>query len=100
VRRVLSFLFRFPVFLAGVRGMHDTQCGFKLFRMSRMRPLFEKLKTRRFAFDVELILGVQRAGGRVVETPVAWQGGRRSSLRVMRDAPRMLWDVMKMRFMR
>ena len=34
-------------------------------------------------------------GGTVVETSVAWHGGRRSSLRIMRDAPRMLWDLLR-----
>ena len=98
IRRVLSALFRLPVLLAGVRGVHDTQCGFKLFRMDKMRPIFEAQRIDRFAFDVELILAVQRAGGKVAEVPVEWHGRRRSSLRVMRDAPKMLWDVLRIAF--
>lgn len=93
VRRMLSSLFRLPVRIAGVSGIHDTQCGFKLFRMDRMRPIFEAQRIERFAFDVELILAVRSAGGEVAEVPVEWHGRRRSSLCVMRDAPRMLWDV-------
>lgn len=96
-RKILSALFRIPVRFAGVKGIHDTQCGFKLFRMDKMRPIFEAQRIERFAFDVELILAVQCAGGKVVETPVEWHGRRRSSLRVMRDAPRMLWDVIRVR---
>ena len=97
MRRFLSALFRIPVRLAGVRGIHDTQCGFKLFRMDRMRPIFEAQRTERFAFDVELILAVQHSGGIAAEVPVAWHGGQRSSLRVLHDAPRMLWDVLMLR---
>ena len=96
-RRLLSALFRLPVRLAGVRGIHDTQCGFKLFRMDKMRPIFESQKIKRFAFDVELLLMVQRAGGKAVEVPVEWHGRHRSSLRVMRDAPKMLWDVLRLK---
>ncbi len=92
-RRILSAIFRMIVRLAGVKGMHDSQCGFKLFRMEAMRPLFEAQRIDRFAFDVELILAVQRTGGVVAEVPVEWHGGRRSSLRVLRDAPKMLWDI-------
>ena len=99
-RRILSVLFRMIVRLAGVKGVHDSQCGFKLFRMDAMRPLFEAQRIDRFAFDVELLLAVQRAGGGVAEVPVEWHGGRRSSLRVLRDAPKMLWDVIKLRFRR
>lgn len=94
-RRILSRLFHALVWLAGVRGIQDTQCGFKLFRMEKMRPVFEAQRIARFAFDVELVKRVRRAGGSVVETPVAWHGGKRSSLRVLRDAPRMLWDLLR-----
>ena len=88
-RRVLSWLFNA---LTGT-GLKDTQCGFKLFNMALMRPLFETQRTARFAFDVELI----RKAPSAVEVPVVWRGGRRSSLKVWRDAPRMLWDLIQIR---
>ena len=94
-RRLLSRLFNVFVRAAGVGGIRDTQCGFKLFRMAALRPVFESLVVDRFAFDVELIAKTRRAGHGVVETAVLWQGGRRSSLRVMRDAPRMLYDLFR-----
>ena len=94
-RRLLSRLFHFCVWCAGVRGVYDTQCGFKLFRMDVMRAVFERQRIMRFAFDVELIRRVIAAGGKVVEVPVEWKGGSRSSLRVLRDAPRMLWDLLR-----
>lgn len=94
-RRILSRLFHALVWLVGVRGIQDTQCGFKLFRMEKMRHIFEAQRIERFAFDVELIRRVQRAGGTIAEVSIAWRGGRRSSLRVMRDAPRMLWDLLR-----
>lgn len=88
-RRALSALFNA---LTGT-GLKDTQCGFKLFNMVLMRPIFESQRTERFAFDVELI----RKAPSVVEVPVPWRGGRRSSLKVWRDAPRMLWDLIRIR---
>lgn len=94
-RRVLSWLFHLCVKLVGVKGMHDTQCGFKLFRMDVMRPLFDAQRIERFAFDVELIRRVFDARGTVAEVPVKWEGGARSSLRVLRDAPRMLFDLIR-----
>ena len=99
-RRLLSRLFHFCVWCAGVRGVYDTQCGFKLFRMDVMRTVFERQRIMRFAFDVELIRHVVSAGGKVVEVPVEWKGGSRSSLRVLRDAPRMLWDLFRILFQR
>lgn len=94
-RKFLSWLFHLIVRVAGVKGVQDTQCGFKLFHMPVMRPVFEALRTERFSFDVELLRRVQRAGGTVAEVPVDWQGGSRSSLRLFTDAPRMLWDLLK-----
>ena len=98
VRRLLSCLFHVFVWCIGVRGVHDTQCGFKLFRMDVMRAVFEHQRIMRFAFDVELIRRVVAAGGKVVEVPVEWKGGSRSSLRILRDAPRMLWDLLRILF--
>ena len=99
-RRLLSCLFHVFVWCIGVRGVHDTQCGFKLFRMDVMRAVFERQRITRFAFDVELIRNVVSSGGKVVEVPVEWKGGKRSSLRVLRDAPRMLWDLLRIFFQR
>ena len=61
--------------------------------MALMRPIFENQRTERFAFDVELL----RKAPSVAEVPVPWRGGRRSSLKVWRDAPRMLWDLIRIR---
>lgn len=95
VRRFLSRAFHSLVRLACGMDVQDTQCGFKLFRMDVMRAVFAAQRIERFAFDVELIRRARDAGGTVKEVPVAWCGGKRSSLRVFRDAPRMLWDLLR-----
>ena len=89
LRRVLSRLFNA---LTGT-GLKDSQCGFKLFNMSLMRPVFASQRTERFAFDVELI----HKAPSVAEVPVRWRCGGRSTLKVWRDAPRMLWDLIRIR---
>jgi dolichyl-phosphate beta-glucosyltransferase len=78
--------------LTGV-GVEDSQCGFKLFNMTLMRSVFERQRIRRFAFDVELISNAPS----VASVHVKWQGRRRSSLKVWRDAPRMMWDLIRIR---
>jgi dolichyl-phosphate beta-glucosyltransferase len=97
-RRLLSRVFHLAVRLAGVSGVKDTQCGFKLFRMDVMRPVFEAQRIERFAFDVELLRLIRRRGGVVAEVPVEWKGGSRSSLSILADAPRMLWDLFRILF--
>ena len=100
LRRLLSIAFAGLTRLAGTGGIHDTQCGFKLFRMDAMRPVFESLRTERFAFDVELIRRTRRAGFRVLEIPVLWRGGKRSTLHVLRDGTRMLVDLVRIMAMK
>ena len=84
--------------LFGVNEINDTQCGFKLFRMEKMRTIFETQTIDRFAFDVELIERVHEAGGKVVEVSVEWKGNKRSSLKILRDAPKMLFDLIRLKF--
>jgi len=91
-RRVLSWVFRL---FARVPGVQDTQCGFKLFDRLAVRTVFAHLRTAGFAFDVELLRRARKAGLAVAEVPVEWHGGRRSTLRVLRDAPRMLIDLFR-----
>lgn len=49
-------------------GLTDTQAGFKAFRAETLRRL--TLRAERFDIEVDLLLGILRAGGRVVEVPV------------------------------
>ena len=92
-RRVLSRVFNLLVRIAGVHGIRDTQCGFKLFRADAAKELFGRLRTRRFAFDVELIATARDLGYRIAEVPVNWDYSGHSTVRVFSSGGRMLLDV-------
>ena len=51
---------------------HDTQCGFKLFRLETTRRLFELQRVDGFAFDLELLVTARRLGLTIAELPVRW----------------------------
>ena len=93
-RRVLSRVFNRLVRLAGVHGMRDTQCGFKLFRREAAREVFSRSRIDRFAFDVEIIALARDLGYRVVEVPVSWDYGGHSTVRIFSSGGRMLLDVL------
>jgi dolichyl-phosphate beta-glucosyltransferase len=76
----------------------DTQCGFKLLDRERTRPIFERMVVDRFAYDVELLFLCQRFGLRVREVPVVWRDDPRSTVGPLTDAPRMLADVLRVRW--
>ena len=68
----------------------DTQAGFKAFRADMLRRV--TLRAHRFDIEVDLLLGVLRAGGRIVEVPVR-RGPRAhgaSRLNSLRDGARIL----------
>ncbi|MDD4016348.1 MAG: glycosyltransferase family 2 protein [Kiritimatiellae bacterium] len=92
-RRVLSRIFNLLVRAAGVRGIRDTQCGFKLFRAGPAKEVFGRLRTRRFAFDVEMIALARDLGYRVEEVPVDWDYSGHSTVKVFSSGGRMLFDL-------
>ncbi len=55
-----------------VRGVQDTQCGFKAFRRESGQMLFSQLSSTGAVFDIELLVLAARQGLRVAEIPVAW----------------------------
>jgi dolichyl-phosphate beta-glucosyltransferase len=93
LRRLLSRIFNLLVRISGVHGIRDTQCGFKLFKTDVARMLFEKMRIRGFAFDVELIARAKASEFKVVEVPVHWDYSGHSTVRVFTHGARMLFDV-------
>jgi len=92
-RRILSRMFNLLVRAAGVRGIRDTQCGFKLFRADVAKRLFKTLRTERFAFDVEIIGKARRLGYTLTEVPVNWDYSTNSTVRLVSSGSRMLLDI-------
>jgi dolichyl-phosphate beta-glucosyltransferase len=76
-----------------VRGVVDSQCGFKAFTAEAAVTLFQRLRTPGFGFDVEVLLLARAAGYRVVEVPVNWTDQPGSKVRVLGNGPRMLWEI-------
>lgn len=96
-RRVIGRTFHRLVELCGVRGVQDTQCGFKLFRGAVAHDLFSRMRTTGFSFDVELLVMAQRHGYRVAEVPVNWAHQPGSRVNLVTDSMAMAWDVVRIR---
>jgi glycosyltransferase involved in cell wall biosynthesis len=70
--------------IVGLRGITDTQCGFKLFKHEVAQELFSRLSNLhhgykkisgssvKAGFDVELLLLAQKMGYGIKEVPVDW----------------------------
>ena len=95
-RRILSRIFHLLVYAAGVRGIRDTQCGFKLFKAGPAKEVFRRLRIERFAFDVEMIAVAHGLGYKVVEVPVQWDYSGSSTVRVFSHGIQMLRDLLRL----
>jgi len=54
-------------------GLHDTQCGFKLFTARAAEAAFGACRLDGFSFDVEALFVARRLGLRIAEVPVRWR---------------------------
>ena len=76
--RLGNWLIRF--FL--VKGIRDTQCGFKLYRR-RCLSLFRKQKIKKWGFDFEILFLAQKQNYKIVELPVVWQNQPDSKVKLV-----------------
>lgn len=91
-------IFRWVAARLGVRGVADSQCGFKLFTAEAATVLFGELATTGFGFDVELLLRAQARGCRIVEVPVNWTDQQGSKSGVLSHGPGMLLQLLRARW--
>lgn len=66
--------------LVATRGIHDTQCGFKLFRKSALF-IFEKQTIDRWGFDFEVLFIARKNNLKIKEMPVTWINDERSKVK-------------------
>lgn len=79
-RRVLSLGYRRFVNWLFDLGLNDYQCGFKAFRRNALDQILPLMQCRGFAFDVELLIRLSRAGCTIAQCPVRWEYGRESKV--------------------
>jgi dolichyl-phosphate beta-glucosyltransferase len=81
-------------------GLHDTQCGFKVFTAEAAAACFQPLRTRGFGFDAEVLLRARRKGWEIAEVPVRWSHREDSRVSALRDSGMVMLDLLRLRFWR
>lgn len=61
-------------------GLHDTQCGFKLYSR-KVQSLLSLLTINGWGSDFELLFVAKKHGFQIVEVPVEWKNDTRSKVR-------------------
>ena len=96
-REIAGRLFNSAVRIMAVRGIHDTQCGFKLFTREAARTIFPLCTLNGFSFDIEVLHIARRLGYRIKEKGVYWYHQPGSKVSFLRDGVRMVCDLAKIR---
>ena len=89
----------FATFVCLTTGIpvYDSQCGFKLVRRARYERIKRRLREKRFAFDVELLVALTESGARVIEFPIDWFDVPGSKVHFIRDTAHMLATIARLR---
>jgi len=97
VRHLAGRAFNFTVQQLSVRGINDTQCGFKMFTARAAEAIFPRVTIDGWAFDVEVLVIAREQRLRIVEVPIEWHYRRESQLNLMRDGISMFGDLLRIR---
>lgn len=84
--------------VTGIKGIIDTQCGFKFFKRIIALDLFQRQTIDGYMFDVELLYLAQKANYRIIQVGVLWRDDQDSRLVLVGGNIRNVIDVLKIRF--
>lgn len=84
--------------VTGLKGIIDTQCGFKFFKHDIALTLFKQQQIDGYMFDVEILYLAQYAGYQLKQVGVVWQDDADSRLVLFSGNVRNFLDVLKIRF--
>ena len=96
-RGAMSRIFNWFVRTLLLKGITDTQCGFKGFTASAARRIFEVAESDRFGFDVEALYLARSFKLRVDQFPVCCRYHGGSSVNRIGDGLQMLKDLVSIR---
>ena len=109
-RHLMGRGFNLLVQIMAVRGVQDTQCGFKMFSAQATETLFPKLyiysphnrQPDAFtgAFDVELLFLARKLGFTYKEVPIHWRHFATTRVNPLKDSVRMFIDILRIRWAR
>ncbi len=98
-RRVFSLLFKLCVRVLVMKGVTDTQCGFKAYRRDAAQRIALLQQIHGFGYDVEHLYLAQKLGYRIKEVPVRWKHHEGSKVNILKDSWMMFRDLVRIRMM-
>jgi dolichyl-phosphate beta-glucosyltransferase len=93
-RETMGKMFNRLVQLFVMRGIRDTQCGFKAFSAEAATKVFPPLQTPGFGFDVEVLYRARLAGFKLAEVPTRWINSPQSRVHPVRHSLAMFLELL------
>lgn len=95
--------------IIGLKGIKDTQCGFKMFEkkaalniISKLQVFHKKRKTEGSSvsagFDLEFLFLSQKLGYKIKETPVSWRHVETKNVNFLKDSIETIFDVVRIKY--
>ncbi|CAG8439617.1 10895_t:CDS:2 [Ambispora gerdemannii] len=97
IRNFLMHSFHKVLYILGIRGIGDTQCGFKLFTRKSAQRVFINMHVERWIFDIEMLLIAQQFKTPIAETAVSWHEIDGSKVSLVKDSIQMALDLLTIR---
>ena len=83
---LIKFLFGLPV--------KDTQTGFKLFKYEALKKGSQKIVVKKYAFDLELLVVLNKYEYKIIESPIYLRQSRKYGRIGIKDIFYIFWDTM------
>lgn len=97
-REIMGKTFNKFVQIMAIRGIKDTQCGFKCFSRDAYSEVFKRQSIDGFGFDVEALFIARKHGFKIKEVPVKWVNRFESRVNPILHPIQMLFELVLIRF--
>lgn len=104
-KRFLGNLGNLFIQVVAVRGIRDTQAGFKAFRDYAANEIFSRAKINRWAFDVEILALARHFGYQIGIIPLNWINDPKSHVsslayfKTLLDVVKIKWNLMRKKYL-
>ncbi|MGR3320142.1 MAG: dolichyl-phosphate beta-glucosyltransferase, partial [Candidatus Anammoxibacter sp.] len=96
-REKMGKIFNFMVKILLLKGIIDTQCGFKGFKRQTVKTLFSRCIINGFSFDVETIYLARKFNYNIKEIPVKWKNSSLSKVNPVKHSILMFIDLISIK---
>lgn len=96
-REKMGKIFNVIVNVVLLKGIVDTQCGFKGFRREIVEKVFSRCSINGFSFDVEVLYLSRKFNFKIKEIPIRWENSALSKVNPIKDSLQMFKDLFRIK---